>query len=92
MQAPGQYSVPINIVQPWLVSARRVRLHKSIGYAGVVTAVALVVSGAIVTINFVPRAVDFSIPVVPITGIFFGNFLSLLAFTILVAIFANTSS
>lgn len=80
------------LVQPWLVAARRVRLHRSIGYVGVATAVALVVSGAIVTLYFVPRAVGFSIPlfptipVRPIAGTFFGNFLSLLAFTVFVTL------
>jgi hypothetical protein len=76
----------IFLSQPWLVYASRVRLHRRLGYAGVVTATALIVSGVITSIYFVPRGVGFSYPMDIITGIFFGNIFSLFIFAVFVSL------
>lgn len=76
----------IFLLQSWLVFARRIRVHRTLGYAGLATAVLVVVFGAIATIYFVPRAVAANVPTIFVTGIFTGNFIALFSFMVFVAL------
>jgi hypothetical protein len=71
-------------LQAWLVALRSVRFHRQIGYFGIAAAVAVIISGAVTTIRFVPRRLaaggDYSM----FSGIVVGNFLSLLVFSALI--------
>jgi hypothetical protein len=68
-------------VQPALVAAGRTDLHRRLGVAGVVTAVAVVVIGAIVLLNFVPRALARSdFPITDVSMVFYGDTVLLLLF------------
>lgn len=73
--------------QAWLIQSRHVRLHRSLGYGGLVVAVGVVVVAAITTVKFVPRAMAVPpITVETITGIFVVNFITLITFSIFVGL------
>jgi len=74
------------LAQSWLVFSNRVRVHRSLGYAGVAVAVGIVVTGAVTTVMFVPRALGFGLATGNIVGIFVGNFVSLILFSIFVGL------
>jgi hypothetical protein len=47
----------LSVVQTWLIASRHTRLHTRLGVVGVVTAVAVVASGAYTVAPFVPRLI-----------------------------------
>jgi hypothetical protein len=68
-------------LQPALVAAGRTDLHRRLGVAGVVTAVAVVAIGAVVLLNFVPRAlVRSDIAIIDVSMVFYGDAVLLLLF------------
>lgn len=71
-------------LQAWLIALRSVRFHRQIGYFGIAAASAVIISGTVTTIRFVPRRLtdggDYSM----FSGIVVGNFLSLLVFSALI--------
>jgi hypothetical protein len=72
--------------QAWLIASHRIGLHRALGYAGAFSALTVVVAGALTTVFFVPRAVAAGIETESITGIFTGNFISLISFAIFVGL------
>lgn len=72
--------------QAWLISSGRIGLHRTLGYAGAVSAVTVVVAGSLTTVYFVPRAVAAGVETESITGIFTGNFISLISFAVFVGL------
>lgn len=60
--------------------ARRTRVHRALGYAGLATAFLVIVFGAIVTIAAVPRGLAGRLPPEAIPVIFTGNLITLVSF------------
>jgi len=76
----------IFLAQTWLVSMRRIQLHRTLGFAGIATAIGVIVVGAVTTVLYVPRSVGFGGAAMNITAIVSGNFISLLSFAVFVAL------
>ena len=74
------------LAQSWLVFSGRIRIHRALGYAGLATAVLVVVFGANATILFVPRTLSMDLALRGVTSIFFGNFIALASFAVFVGL------
>lgn len=72
-------------LQAWLVALRRIDIHRRLGVWGIMTAALVAISSAIVTYQFVPRALEAGRPRQVIAAILVSNALSLAMFAALVA-------
>ena len=73
-------------LQAWLVALGHVRYHRQFGYFGLVAALAVVISGAVTLIRFVPRALEVGANYSEFSGVIVGNVFSLLMFVIFVGL------
>lgn len=73
-------------LQAWLVALRRIDIHRRLGIWGVLVAALVAISSAVVTYQFVPRALEAGRPRALIAAILVSNTLSLAMFAALVAV------
>lgn len=76
----------VSFVQPCLVAARRVALHRRLGVAGALTAAILVPLSAFVAIHAIPRYIAAGVPAADIQFIVLGDLVSLVVFSGLVVL------
>jgi hypothetical protein len=75
-------------IQSWLVALRKLRMHRQLGYAGLIVGAAVFVSGVVAVVLLIPRSLadgrDFS----AFSGIVAGDFVDLTAFAVFVGLAA----
>ena len=78
--------IGIFLIQSWLIRGRRVSIHQTLGYFGIVAAAGVVLLGVITTLNFVPRGAAAGMPLPAITSLVVGNMGSMALFALFVSL------